>query len=548
VASDSPLHKTFDLLARSANAAATPVLVAALDSPHAPIADGALRAIFNHRHGDGTREVIRRWHLLDEAARGFVADHQTPLAGALRDTLLEHDDRTCANACELVLTYHHWDLLPVLVNVAEDSSHPQAQRAAATLLDLVQRFYDELAAGRDYSDRRDPQLVRRHLVATLELAVERFAAHRCRQVVEAFLLLVGRDNSTLKRILHDPHHGTFLVVVDLLSHSPRPGVMRLVLGFLEDREAPSSALSVLAHRSDAAFVRHLLAKVGAEPSAFARANLRRMDNILWARSGHAVLDALDEAGQQAAVNMVIASGMRRLAAFELVHWLLTGGNVGGRRAAATALAEFQGAEANELTLRAVRDTDPQVQATAVGQLRFRGIPGALTILLEKIDSPHEEVRQAARANLAEFSFDRYLAAFDLLDDEVRVSTGRLVCKIDQVVLPRLTEELAARGRTRRIRALQVVQAIDAVAELEGPVIERLADDDHLVRVEAARALAACDSQQTRSALAALADDRSVAVQEAAAMSLAALDGEPVEYSPVAWDVADTQPWPPEHTR
>ena len=36
-----------------------------------------------------------------------------------------------------------------------------------------------------------------------------------------------------------------------------------------------------------------------------------------------------------------------------------------------------------------------------------------------VDSPHAVVRKAARESLAEFSFRRYLAAFDMLDEEVR---------------------------------------------------------------------------------------------------------------------------------
>ena len=53
----------------------------------------------------------------------------------------------------------------------------------------------------------------------------------------------------------------------------------------------------------------------------------------------------------------------------------------GRRAAAEALAEFSGTESNGVVLRAIDDSDLQVQAHLVRQLRERGIPGTLQRLL-----------------------------------------------------------------------------------------------------------------------------------------------------------------------
>ena len=78
-----------------------------------------------------------------------------------------------------------------------------------------------------------------------------------------------------------------------------------------------------------------------------------------------------------------------------------------------------------------------MQANALRQLRTRGIPGALTRLVDMMESPHEVVRRAVRESLAEFNFKRFLAAYDMLDDEVRRSTGAMVRKIDPEATPQL---------------------------------------------------------------------------------------------------------------
>ena len=152
------------------------------------------------------------------------------------------------------------------------------------------------------------------------------------------------------------------------------------------------------------------------------------------------------------------------------------------------MADFRGAEANTLAMRALRDPDPQVQAKVVPQLRSRNIPGTLSVLLELVESPYDVVRRAAREALAEFSFKRYLATFEMLDAEVRRSTGLLVKRIDPHTVPLLREELKSPMRTRRLRGLAVAQAIEAVEVLEPLVIDLLEDEDHMVRVEAATTL------------------------------------------------------------
>jgi HEAT repeat protein len=184
----------------------------------------------------------------------------------------------------------------------------------------------------------------------------------------------------------------------------------------------------------------------------------------------------------------MTSGVPRVQAFAAVQFLLLHGKPLARRSAAEALNEFHGAEANALAVQAMEDDDPQVQANILIQLRGRGVVGALPRLLKLVDSPHAVIREAVRASLTEFSFPRFLAAFDMLDEEVRRSTGILVKKIDPQTVPGLRAELESPVRSRRLRALAVATAIDAVGSLEEMVAGLLEDRDASVRAEAARAL------------------------------------------------------------
>jgi HEAT repeat protein len=513
------LATTFDLLSKTDNEAALGVLIPALDSPHATIQENALVALLVRRSLGGQREILRRLHTFSERWKAIIRRHPGRLTRTLRDALLDPDPQVCRNGCLAAVWFCEYDLIPTLLSVLEDRSKANADMAAETLLKLVGQLYEELSAPRDYTHRRDPQLVRRHAISSLEASVSRFGLHKRREVIEAFLLLVNRDNVTLKKLLENPHHAGFLVVVDVLSKSEHGGVLRLLLGFLDDPHAPSAALSVVANRSDLKFVRYFLRKIGREPAAAVGQNLKRITAVSWLRLGGMFLDQLDAAAQHGVVRLVMHSGVPRLPAFSALEHILLHGKPAGRREAARALAEFHGADANVLALKALDDPDAQVQANILAHLRRRGIPGALPRLLEMVDSRHAAVRKAARDSLIEFTFRRFLGAFDMLDEEVRRSTGLLVKKIDPQTSPLLREEMESVVRTRRLRALAIARAIEAVETLEEQVIELLHDEDHLVRAEAVAALAVCPTEASGRALENALSDRSPIVQEAAKKSI-----------------------------
>ncbi len=520
----SGLKTTFDLLSKTENEAAVHVLLPALDAPSAQVQESALRAILDRRSVVGQREVVRRMHTIDERWKAIINERQGRMTQVLRDAVLDAaEPQMCSNGCQAVLWFREYDLIPTLVNACEDESNPSANLAASTLLSLADLLYEELSNKRDYRVRRDPQLVRKNVTTSLEQSVQRFIKHKRQEPIEAFLVLAARDNATLMQILLDPHHPSYLPVVQTLTHSPKPGVMRLLLGYLDDPQSPSAVIQAILHRTDKKFVEHLLRKIGNEPSEGARANLRRFESIAWLRDKAPLVDELDDTAQHSAVQLVTASGMKPPAAYNVLSHLATKGQPGGRRAAVAALARFPGAEANNVVLGALRDPDPHVQAQALSQLRQRGIPGAMTMLVGLIDSPHYVVRQAARESLAEFSFKRYLAAFDMLDEQVRISTGRLVKKIDAQAIPELRQELLNAAGKRRMRAIAIARAIAAVPQVEDTLIELLTGDDHLLRAAAAEALGDCDSSKAHEALEAAAHDSSVIVQEAAVAALREAD-------------------------
>lgn len=513
------LDITFRVLAETANEAAVGVLLETLGAADESLRERALRALLDRPSGAGHVELLRRWHTFPNAWKEIAAGHAGRLYQAVRDAVLSRDGRACVNGLDAVKWLREYDLLPALVNAAEDKHNEHSATAGETLIELSERLYEELAAPRDYRNKRDPQLVRSHVMTCLEASLERFDRHERPEIVEAALLIARTDDSVLRTLLQSPHRRSFQVAVNLLQKTRRPGILRLLVHSLGDPSAQPVVLQIVGRRTDALFVQRLLARVGSEPGEEMLKNLKRIDTIAWLQGDLSLLRILNETEQAAAMTVAMHSGLNRLDVFAVVKFLLENGAPAGRRIAASALAEFRGAEANDCVQRALTDDDPLVKAHILRQLRERGVNGAIARLIEHVDHPDDAVRLAARDNLLEFTFERFVASYDALEEHVRRSTALLVRKIDRQAERGLTAELQAASRARRLRALAMASLLGLAEAVEKSIVAQLADADHFVRLEAVKALGHCPTATACEALRSALLDRNGGVQEAAAASL-----------------------------
>ena len=140
-------------------------------------------------------------------------------------------------------------------------------------------------------------------------------------------------------------------------------------------------------------------------------------------------------------------------------------------------------------------------------------------MMQMVDTPHVELRFALGKSMPEFTFRQFINNFDSMPEELLSTTGHLVRKIDLKAKKELIAELEGLSPVRRRKAVQAAAAMGMVRTVEQQIIARLSDDDHMVRIAAAKALAGCDSMPSWEALRDALLDKSVIVQEAAESSL-----------------------------
>lgn len=526
----SGIKTTFTFLSQTENTSASELLVRALEARDRTIRENALTAVLNRRHCSGHRILIERWHQWSDRWKTKIAENSTRIAGPLRDALVSKDDQVQKNGCEAVLWCREYDLGSNLLTAALELDDQVGERASATLLQLCELLYDDLHGPKQYQRRRDPSLVKRHISRDLSNAIRNPDAARNPEIVESFLLLTSKDNTSLRQSLDARSAPRYKEFTDILKSSQRPGVIRLVCELMQVQRVPIGAAEVISERCDVPFVRRLLKSISDNPGDTVNRNSARIKTLAWLDPQRTVLAALNDEEQAAAVRFVCRSGVDERRTLEFLREVMKNGKVGGRVAVAELMTEFRGYDANDLILTAIEDESAEVQKAVLPIFMDRSIPGAISRLARLVESPDRDLRQMVRECLAEFTFARFMDTFDTLDEDTRWLTGELVTKIEPNVHEQLVSELDSNSRMRRIKALQIAPMVKLVDEVINQVFELLEADDDFTRAEAATALGYATLPSALDALRGATNDANSHVSNAAGDALERFSSAPTPAS------------------
>lgn len=108
------------------------------------------------------------------------------------------------------------------------------------------------------------------------------------------------------------------------------------------------------------------------------------------------------------------------------------------------------------------------------------------LLTPLLGSADPEARAIAIREVSKISLTRFLDKFDAMDQRAREVAAKALAKIDDKLIDRLGDEIGSLDAERRIRALKVVDLLQAGAELRDLLLEMLGDPDVRVRATAVR--------------------------------------------------------------
>lgn len=514
------LDKTFDVLRTAGSPHALELLLAALDVPDEQVRTGAVAALADRGPTPGQLEVVRRIDSLPSAALDVLRTKTKQFEQSLRQCLRDHAEEMRRKALDMVRLTGNCFLMPQLLAMLADSEDELHVRTAETVLALARRLYDRVHQPNDALAAASLAQMRNEVLTELDLATNHLdRLIHADEVVEAALVLGDVDHFAVRKLLRQSAPECHDRVRRLLLTSRHPGVMRVVVDSLDQSHPHPAALEAIRQRTDAEFISHLLRHLPHELSETQQKNLRQIERLAWVPTDPVDLSLIPGPLQPRLATLVEASGLTRPEKIAVLEWLLRFGSSTGRAAATEDDSLLDHDVVQHVVIESLEADDPDVQAWATAQLQAWDVPAALTLLVERLDSPLESVRAAARHELRHFNLERLLANFDRLDHESGPAAGQLLLKVDPDALPKLKRELSHPMRQRRIRAIQATAAL----RLQRHVLESLTalscDNEMLVRRAIAEALGTVSSPEAVLALQGLANDPSPRIREVAQRSL-----------------------------
>jgi hypothetical protein len=513
--------ETFHFLERSDAPRVGELLIAALDIPRLPVQYAAADALIHRPAMHGHLELFKRLeHMPAEVVR-LVHQSAPALDAAFRQALGKGDVQTRRTALRAVRLSEQYGQAATLLDLLTRPSLLDLDDIADTLRDLVNRLYDWWQAAIDRPpDAAAVSPVRQQFLAALDGALAELPKQaRPEDVIEATLILGDPGHPAVKRVLwNGPAEYREQAAARMLD-SRHPGVMRLVAESLNQTYPHPKVFEAIRRRSDPAFIAELL-RAFARPRPQQRLqHLKQFEAIAWLEPSFEMLDSLPPALQPVLAGFVNATRLPHEIKSGVQEWLLRNGTPEGKQAATDSLPLVNEEVIQSVVREGLESDDAGVQAWATHQLRAHAIPEAFALLVERLDSPLDEVCHAAREELAGFNAARILAMVPEMAPDEALRAGQLLMKIDLQAAAAIRKELAHPSRQKRLKAANAVRKLGLQANFTSAFLAMLDDTDAIMRRCAADVLGTIPQPEAHRGLVRLLQDASPRVREAAAAAM-----------------------------
>ncbi|MCL2305737.1 MAG: hypothetical protein FWC43_10375 [Planctomycetaceae bacterium] len=490
----SGYEQTIRVLTRSNNRAASELLKLALDSSHAGIRKSAYAETIFTRGPKTILESMQNCKSSDDPVYEIFAANPDKLVTPIRTALLSKDHTLQKNAVRAVLQFKVYDMIPTLLFMLSDRTEGE-QKTGVPIAELLIRLTKQFI--KDIEEHNVPDALQRHILRETRQELERNLKNFRRSddptCIKVFLLLgryVRDKDFNAAELFRNPIHPVYTALSGIVQAENHEFVFKFILDSLEAPTAPGLILATLSNRTDLAFLEYLFENMDLPPSSYFQANVQRVRRFDWLTSIRTLLPLFSEKSQQSLLDLIRFSDLPKGEVYAVCRQVYQYGKSAGRCAALTEIANFPFEESKEIVLEAVDDEDPNVQATALRQIRKVHSTLGMVQILQKIDSPHEVVREAVRVVLPEFQIRRFLNSFDQFTEEQRIKTLKIIQKVDPTLPEILALELQIGNPEMKARVLKSIEIGNFVGLLEEPLCTVLLRDESVVlRAKAAALLA-----------------------------------------------------------
>lgn len=479
---NEPYLLTFQYLSRSESPHALPTLIAGLAAESPSIRAAATEALILRRQTNAHLEMIRRVDLHSPGILEVLKRNLTVFSYALRQSILQGDDTLRPNALSIVAATQSYQHLPTLIQYFEHPNIPDRAEIVELIRQLADSFHHYLHPDNHTSHSvRDPLLVRDQLIENLERTIPSADPADLPVLLDCLLILAPIEHRAVKNLLRPAPDPIRAAAETVMMESTHPAIMSKIIEMMGQESAPLKAIQIIRRRTDPEFISHLIRSIPARLSQSWLNNFKRIDSIEWLQNAEDVCEQIPPSLHLRLVHLVSEANLTDFERHRVLTWVMKHGAPEARTVATRILSEVDNGLVQELVMNGIDSAEEEVQAWATTQLRVCKIPQAFQMLINRLDSPLSQVREAARGELGDFNLQKFLSVFDENEPEVCIRAGQLMQKITPDFLNQLRQEVEHPIRTKRLRAIRAAGAMQLQTRIVDSLLKELNDDEPAVR-------------------------------------------------------------------
>jgi HEAT repeat protein len=464
---------------------------AALREPFVELQSAAFGALTDPAGLNRPDLVIQHYTDLLPDVRRRVTSQPQIFQAAAREEILSGNEWARRAGYEVIAAMDGFNAMPTLARGLGDISVLVRESVSDQLEALAQRYYYHLVAFRLHGDPQSREFVDRHRDAVLRALGDLLRAYPVHGKRVFLDLTIESDPDTYPLVtdvvLARRDVPTFAAFVSALAGSATRSAVELLFKlYLEPRtRLREVAVEVMRMRRDAAFASLVSATLTRLPQEQFESLARRVREIPWWAAVEAATE-LDPLSAAKIIEFTAKSGLDREARDAKILYFHSSPHPEVRARVLATLQSLDYPSIADLAAGFLQDPSDEVKVAAARTIVMLNPPNKTRLLLPFLNAPHPELREIAAREVSGASFERYLRSFDKLDPKTREVAARALAKIDGRIVERLAEEITSLDADRRLKALRIIDYVEAEENLRELLLELLKDPDRRVRATVLR--------------------------------------------------------------
>lgn len=481
-----PLTATLGTIRQLPADEAVHYLEIALTEPYEEIQTAAFDLLQEYNRPD---IIVRGFPALLPPVRRKIVENKSHFIGVAKDQIRGGVEKTRRAAYDLLAAIGEVDVAGILAGAVNDASTVIRDHAADALEKIALRYHYHLLNWHTKGDERSRLYVEQNrglMVQALETLLRTFQIHRKAIFIDIAIEL----GQPTYRIVTDlilskqdaPLYRGFIQCMEA-SHSDAAMDILFKLYFEREEHLRAAALEVMRARQDGAFSIALGSWLARLPADKFLQIATRVREAPWWKAMDQNPD-LDPALAVKLLEFVAKSFIDPKVRDSMIASLLRSRHAEVRARVIALLRELRSSLALEVARKGISDPSDEVKTVSAKIVVDLNPPDKAKILAPLVSSACAEARTIAVKEVANESYERYMKSFDRLDDRTRSLAAKALAKIDASMMEKLTDEINSLAPERKLKALKIIEYVDAEQDLRPVLMELLNDKDTRVRATA----------------------------------------------------------------